>query len=317
MNVIFVGTSAFAVPSLERVIASAHEALAVITQPDKPRGRGREIQISPVKEVALAHGIPVLQPEKIGAPESVEQIKALGQIGAMIVVAYGQKINKELLDWPAYGVVNVHGSILPKYRGAAPIQQAIICGEQQTGVTTMLMDEGWDTGDILLQKSIDIGADINAGDLAQELSIIGADLLVQTLDGLEDGIVNPIPQDDELATSARSLQREAGAIDWSRAAFDLVNLIRGCTPKPGAFTRINGALIKVWKARIDSLNDKHGEPGEVLNADRDGLVIAAGEGTVRLLEVQPESRQRMSAIDYLRGANLSKGDRFELRFEMK
>ncbi|MCE5199403.1 MAG: methionyl-tRNA formyltransferase [Armatimonadota bacterium] len=316
MNVIFAGTSPFAVASLERLIASAHDVLAVITQPDKPRGRGRGMQITPVKEVALAHGIPVLQPEKISAPESVAQIKSYGPIGAMVVVAYGQKISSELLEWPEHGVVNVHGSILPKYRGAAPIQQAVIEGETQTGVTTMLMAEGWDTGDILLQKNIDIPPDENAGELSQRLAVIGGDLLIETLNGLEEGLISPIPQDDELATMARSLRRDAGVIDWRRGAAEIVNLIRGCTPKPGAFTKLHSAMIKVWNAAIEESDGAQGEPGSVVKADKDAVVIAAGNGSVRLIDVQAESRQRMSAADFTRGAKLRPGDMFEVWFKM-
>lgn len=317
MKVIFTGTSDFAVPSLERVIASAHEVLAVITQPDKPKGRGLEMQISPIKQVALAHSIPVLQPEKIGAPESIEEIKKLGEIGTMIVVAYGQKIPGDILDWPKYGVVNVHGSILPKYRGAAPIQQAIIDGEKQTGVTTMLMDEGWDTGDILLQRAIDILPDTNAGDLFDELSIVGADLLVETLDKLEDGLISPIHQNSEQATLAKSLPRDAGVIDWSKDAGDIVNLVRGCTPRPGSFTKVKNTVIKVWLACPDGADEKLGEPGEVIKADEHGILVAAGTGAVRLVEIQPESRKRMSAADYLRGSGLVTGDRFDIHFEMQ
>lgn len=317
MKVIFAGTSPFAVPSLEALIASAHEVLAVITQPDKPRGRGREMQITPVKGIALAHGIPIMQPEKISSPESMDEIKAYGSIGSFVVVAYGQKIPKVLLEWPKYGVVNVHGSILPKYRGAAPIQYAVIQGEQQTGVTTMLMDEGWDTGDMLLQEALDIGPDENAGELSERLAILGAKLLVRTLNGLEMGSINPIPQDNELASMARSITRDGGIIDWIQAAFDIVNRIRGCSPRPGAFTKYNGILVKVGRARVDQLEGHLGEPGEILKIDQTGVVIAAGEGSVTLLEVQPESRKMMNAADFARGSKLTVGSRFEVRFEFE
>ena len=316
MKVIFTGTSEFAVPALEAVIASAHEVLAVVTQPDRPKGRGGHVQVSPVKEIALAHSIPILQPEKISDPEPIGEIRKLGPIGAMIVVAYGQKIPTELLEWPRYGVVNVHGSILPKYRGAAPIQHAIIAGEKTTGVTTMLMDEGWDTGDILLQESVDIAAGENAGELSDRLALLGARLLTRTLDGLETGAINPIPQDDELATLAHSLKRDAGAIDWSAPADAIVNLIRGCTPKPGAFTGHNGALIKIWRTAVDRADGLQGAPGEVIRVDHEGFVIAAGSGSVRLVEVQPESRKRASAAEFAHGSRLKPGDRFEARFEM-
>lgn len=318
MNIIFTGTSEFAAASLEAIIASPqHDLLAVVTQPDRPKGRGREMQITPVKEIALAHSIPILQPEKISDPESIAQIKELGPIGAMIVVAYGQKIPSELLEWPSYGVVNVHGSILPKYRGAAPIQYAIIMGEKQTGVTTMLMDEGWDTGDILLQESIDILPNENAAELSTRLALLGARLLVRTLDGIEMGTINAIPQNDELASAAHSLPRDAGVIDWSLASSDISNLIRGVTPKPGAFTRINGVQVKVWSAVVDKQDDRMGELGEIINIDNDTLCVAAGTGSVKLIELQPESRQRMSAAAFAHGGKLVKGDRFDVRFELE
>ncbi|MGC8862057.1 MAG: methionyl-tRNA formyltransferase [Armatimonadota bacterium] len=313
MKTVFAGTSEFAVPSLEALIASAHEVLAVITQTDKPSGRGGRVHMSPVKEIALAHSVPVLQPERIADPSAIDEIKALGPIGALVVVAYGQKIPRELLEWPRYGCVNVHGSILPRFRGAAPIQHAIIAGEKVTGVTTMLMDEGWDTGDILLQESVEILPEEDAGTLSHRLSLLGARLLVRTLDGLEMGTINPIPQDDELASFAPSLRREYGAIDWSAPADVIVNLIRGCTPKPGAYTQRGSTLVKVWRAAIEQAGGRCGEPGEVNRVDQDGIVVAAGEGSVRLIEVQPESRKRVSAAEFARGARLKSGDRFEVR----
>lgn len=312
MEVVFVGTSDFAVPLLEALIASAHEAVAVVTQPDRPRGRSGKPQMTPVKEIALAHSIPVLQPERLRKPEAIDEIKQCGAIGAMIVAAYGQIIPPELLSWPKYGCINVHGSILPKYRGAAPIQHALMAGEKQTGVTTMLMDEGLDTGDILLQKALDIGPNESYGELSQRLAWLGAELLIRTLNDLEDGTVAAIPQDDELATEARSLTREAGAIDWSQSADEVVNVVRGCTPRPGAFTRLCDAQIKIWKAVVSSRDAEKGTPGEIIAIDQEGIEVAAGSGSVRLLEVQPESRKRMSAADFARGG-LRVCQRFDLR----
>jgi len=310
LRVIFVGTSSFAVPSLEALIASAHDVVAVVTQPDKPKGRGREMQMPPVKVIALAHSIPILQPEKIRRPEAVAEIKEFGPVGAMVVAAYGQIIPGDLLSWPHYGCVNVHGSILPKYRGAAPIQHAIIAGEKQTGVTTMLMDEGLDTGEILLQEAVDIGPNENYGELSERLAWLGARLLIRTLNGLEDGEIAPIPQDDELASQARSLTRDAGAIDWSQSADGVVNLIRGCTPRPGAFTKLCGTQIKIWSAVVLAREGAKGVPGEIVAIDKDGIEVAAGSGSVRLIEVQPESRKRMSAADYARGG-LKAGQAFD------
>lgn len=311
MKVIFTGTTPFAVPSLEAVIASAHELLAVVTQPDKPRGRGREMRMSPVKEIALAHSIPVIQPDNIGDPGSAAEITGCGALGAMIVVAYGQKIPPELLNWPKHGVINVHGSILPKYRGAAPIQHAIIAGEKHTGVTTMLMDEGWDTGEMLLQEVIEIYPNENAGELGERLALLGAKLLIRTLEGLEAGTINPIPQDEQLASLARSLRRDAGVIDWSRASNDIVNLIRGCTPKPGAFAYLRGLQLKIWAVAVEVAGNNLGKPGQIIEIAKDGIVVAAGTGSVKLLDVQGESRRRMGASDFARGAELSTADRFD------
>lgn len=320
MRLVFVGTSQFAVPCLEAVIASPHDVLAVVTQPDKPKGRGQQMQLTPVKEIALAHSIPVLQPERISEAAAVAEIMSYGPVGAMVVVAYGQKIPSELLAWPAHGAINAHGSILPKYRGAAPIQHALIAGESTTGVTTMRIDERFDTGDILLQESVQIEPEENAGELSERLSLLGASLLVRTLDGLEQGTIAPIAQDPELASPARSLARDAGIIDWSRSASDIVNLTRGCTPRPGAFTRLNGVQIKVWRALVAtppcSEGQPNADPGTVVVISDDGIAVAAGEGCVTLVEVQPESRKQMSAADFARGGKVAVGDRFDVFFEM-
>jgi methionyl-tRNA formyltransferase len=315
MNIIFAGTSDFAVPSLEALIASPYEVVAVITQPDKPKGRGREVQMPPVKVVAQAHSIPVLQPEKMRDPASVEEIKAFGPVGLMVVAAYGQIVPRDLLDWPERGCVNVHGSILPKYRGAAPIQHALIAGEKQTGVTTMLMDAGLDTGDILLQGSLDIGPNENSGELTPRLAWLGAELLIRTIQGLEDGAIAPIPQDNELATVARSLKRDAGVIDWDRSADEIVSLVRGCTPRPGAFTKHGDTRVKIWSAVAVAHEGELGPAGQILAADNNGIEVATRSGSVRLIEVQPESRKRMSAADFARGG-VKVGDRFDVRFEM-
>ena len=311
LRLVFAGTSEFAVPSLEALVASPHEVIAVVTQPDRPQGRGREVQVSPVKQVALAHSIPILQPEKIRDPASVADLKEVGPVDVFVVAAYGQIIPKDLLDWPKCGAVNVHGSILPKYRGAAPIQHALIVGEEQTGVTTMMMDAGLDTGDILLQEPVDIYPDEDAGELSKRLAILGSRLLIRTLDGLENGTINPIPQDDDLATVARSLPHDAGLVDWSLGSSDIVNRIRGCTPKPGAFARLHGAQMKIWKAVVNDSDANFGKPGQVTSINADGIVVATGSGSLQLKEVQPESRKRMSAADFARGAKLAVGDGFD------
>ncbi|MDH7601592.1 MAG: methionyl-tRNA formyltransferase [Armatimonadota bacterium] len=315
LKIVFAGTSEFAVPSLCALVASEHDVLTVITQPDRPSGRGGKLQMTPVKEAALAHGLLVLQPEKISEPEFVTSLKELGSVDAMVVVAYGQKIPSDILRWPKFGVINVHGSLLPKYRGAAPIQHALIAGEKTTGVTTMLIDEGWDTGPILLQREVEILPDENAGELSQRLAEVGAQLLLETLAGLEQGTINPVSQDHSLATYAPSLKSNAGLIDWSASAEAIINLVRGCTPKPGAFTSRNGLLLKVWRARAEEVDASLGSPGEIMAVDKDGIVVAAGQGMVRLLEVQPASRRKMSAAEYALGARLKPGDRFDLTVE--
>lgn len=312
LKVVFAGTSEFAVPSLEALMASDHHVLVVITQPDKPSGRGGRLQMTPVKQVALERNLPVLQPEKVSDPEFIAYLKCLGPVEAMVVVAYGQKIPSEILFWPKFGVINVHGSLLPKYRGAAPVQHALIAGENRTGVTTMLIDEGWDTGPILMQREVEILPEENAGELSQRLAKIGADLLIETLEGLERGTITPIPQDHSIATYAPSLKSDTGLIDWSTSAETIVNLIRGCTPKPGAFTSRNDSLLKVWRARVENLDLQPESPGEVVAVDREGVVVASGRGLVRLLEVQPASRRRMPAADYALGARLKPGDRFDI-----
>lgn len=299
MKLLFAGTSQFAVPTLEHLIASKHEVLAVITQPDKPKGRGKSLNTSPIKDIALSHNIPVLQPIKINSPESIQEIKSF-DVDTIVVVAYGQKIPKTLLEWPKYGMVNVHGSLLPKYRGAAPIQHAIIAGENETGVTTMLMDEGWDTGDMLLQQSLNINSDENAAELASKLSIIGAKLLIETLQKLETNGITPIPQDNATASYAPSLKPDAGVIDWNQPAINIVNLIRGCTPKPGAFTEIFNIKTKIWTAKhLENLANS--SVGEIVEINKEGIVIAAGDGCILIKELQPESRKRMLAIDFARG----------------
>ncbi len=317
MKVIFAGTSEFAVPSLEHLISYSDEVVAVITQPDRPRGRGREIHSSPVKTIAESHGIPIYQPENIKSPESIERVKSFGKVGALVVAAYGQIIPGELLRWQSYCAVNLHASLLPKYRGAAPIQHAIIAGEQQTGVTTMCMDEGLDTGDILLQETVDIFPDETAEELTQRLALIGAKLLLSTLEKLEEGTISPISQNENLATYAKSLSSDAGDIDWSHSARDIHNLIRGVTPKPGANTSFRGSKIKIWRSGIAELSGRFANPGVILAVNNDSIIVATGEGAVKIIELQPESRKRMSASSFAKGANIHPNDNFEVKFVSK
>ena len=309
MKIVFAGTSEFAIPSLEALVEVGHDVALVVTQADRPIGRGRHIGQTPVKESALSLGLELFQPERISSPESLERLFSIGDIDVFVVVAYGQKIPKSLLEWPRLKVVNVHGSILPQYRGAAPIQQAIIDGCKSTGVTTMLMDEGWDTGAILLQDGFDINPDENADELSRRLAKIGAKLLVRTLDMLQDGKLEPIPQDNSQATYAYSLKRDAGAIDWRMTARQIVNRIHGCTPKPGAFANLGDYQIKLWASAAvsEQCND---EPGVIVAVDADGVKVATGSGIVLLQELQPESRKRMLAAEWARGSKIVPGTSF-------
>jgi len=309
MKIVFAGTSEFAIPSLEALAEAGHDVALVVTQADRPIGRGRHIGQTPVKESALALNLELYQPERISSPESLERLFAIGDIDVFVVVAYGQKIPRSLLEWPKLKVVNVHGSVLPQYRGAAPIQQAIIDGCKSTGVTTMLMDEGWDTGAILLQDELDINPEENADELSRRLAAIGAKLLVRTLDLLQNRKIEPIPQDNSKATFAYSLKRDAGAIDWRMTAGQIVNRIQGCTPKPGAFANIGDCQIKLWLSTVES-DQSSAEPGTIIAVDADGVSVATGSGIVLLKELQPESRKRMLASEWARGSKIISGAKF-------
>lgn len=311
MRILFMGTSSFAAPTLDAIVKAGHEVVAVVTQPDRPSGRGKGIHISPVKQLATDLGLPLFQPEKIREPSAVDVIRSYEPLDAIVVAAFGQIIPQTILDIPKYGNINVHGSLLPKYRGAAPIQHAIMAGETKTGVTTMLMDAGLDTGDILLTREVEIGTQETAGELQDRLSIIGAELLIQTLERLEKGSIKPQPQDNSQATIAKSIKREDGRIDWRMRAVEIVNLVRAFAPRPVAYTSIDGKLLKVHKAETSPATEGGMEPGKVVEIKRDGIIAATGEGFIRLIEVQPENRQRMNAAEFARGARLEIGTYFE------
>jgi methionyl-tRNA formyltransferase len=306
MRIVYMGTSPFAVPSLQALVDAGHEVVAVVTQPDRPKGRGRGYHMSPVKELALELGLPIFQPEKIREESAVEQIRSYGQLDAIVVASFGQIIPQAILNMPKYGNINVHASLLPKYRGAAPIQYAVWMGETTTGVTTMLMDAGLDTGDILLMREVEIDPHENAGELEERLSMIGAELLIETLSGLERGEIVPRPQDHEKATVARSIKREQGRIDWSKPAKDIVNLIRAFTPRPGAFTKFDNTEIKTIQAEFGPAVEKKA-PGEIVEITKDSIIVLAGEGSVRLIELQPENRKKMNAGEFARGARIAVG----------
>ncbi len=307
MKTVFLGTPGFAVPTLERMVADGHEVTAVFTQPDRPKGRGQIPAPPPVKEAALRLGLPVFQPERIRRPEVVEQ---LGEFKAevMVVVGYGQIIPQSIIDLPPHGIINVHASLLPRYRGAAPIQWAIANGETVTGVTTMRIDAGLDTGDILLMRETEIGPEETAPELASRLAVMGADLLSETLRALEAGTLNPQPQDHSQATYAPILKREDGLIDWSRPAQEIFNRCRGFLPWPGIYTYFRGQLLHIWKAR-PAQEKALGEPGALRAAKRRLLAACGGDTVLELLEVQIEGRKRMSAADFLNGHRVAENER--------
>jgi methionyl-tRNA formyltransferase len=303
------GTAAFAVPSLEALLKAGHELLAVVTQPDRPQGRGLTLRPTPVKQVALAHDLPVLQPERARDPEFVAGLADLAP-ELLVVVAYGQILRPVVLDLPRLGCINVHASLLPELRGAAPIQWAVIRGYRETGITTMFMDPGMDSGDILLRAVEPIRADDTAGSLSERLAPLGARLLLDTLEAVGRGEARRLPQDHENATYAPLIGRDDAAVDWAQSAEAVRNRIHGCNPVPGAYASRAGRMLKLWRAEIAAVPTR-GEPGEVLVLDSAGPVVATGDGTIRLLELQPESRPRVTGAEFIRGYRLAAGDRFE------
>lgn len=303
---VFMGSSTFAVPSLECLLARHHRVLAVVTQPDRPRGRGQQISPSPVKAVALAHQLPVLQPVSAKEPRFFAQIAAFAP-DIIIVVAYGQVLPATLLSIPPRGCVNVHASLLPKFRGAAPIQWALMRGERVTGITIMLMDETLDTGPVLLQSEIPIDPTDNAHTLHDRLAVRGADRLLQALDCMAAGVVKPVPQDHRQATYAPKLRKEDGIIRWEQSAITLANLIRGVTPWPGAFTTHAGTPLKICRAHAIAVAEAT-RPGFIARLDAHGAWIETGAGYLILEEVQPPGRRAMDIAAYARGHALRLGD---------
>jgi len=303
MRIVFMGTPEFAVPTLDRLLETGHNVALVLTRPDRPRGRGGKLASPPVKEAALRLGLPLLQPERVRGPEVVDLLRAL-ETDAIVVVGYGQIIPQAIIDLPRYGIINVHASLLPKYRGAAPIQWAVANGEPFTGVTTMRINAGLDTGDMLMKYETPIGPDEDALHLGGRLALVGADLLVKTLAALEARTMTPIPQNDGEATLAPILKKEDGLISWSLPACAVANRSRGFLPWPGTWTWFRGQIFHVWRARV-------AEPGEgpcgALIVDRRRLLVQCGAATrLELLEVQPEGRKRMSAEAFLNGAKLDR-----------
>ena len=312
MKIVFMGTPDFAEKSLEAVYNAGHEILAVVTNPDRPKGRGMKMVASPVKEFAVSKDLKIYQPEKVRKNvEFIEEIKKI-EPDVICVVAYGKILPKEILEIPKFGCINVHGSLLPKYRGAAPIQWAVINGEKVTGVTTMYMDVGMDTGDMILKEETEIVPDETTGELWDRLAKIGADLLVKTLEQIENKTAPRIPQGEDFSM-APMLDKEMSKIDWeSKTAQEIKNLVRGLNPIMGTYSYLNGKKIKIWKVDVVEADNENVKNGTVLKSDsKDGLYIKAKAGVIKVLEIQGENAKRMNIQDFLRGNQIEVGSIFE------
>lgn len=305
MKIVFMGTPDFAAMALEKLVSAGHEITLVVTQPDKEKGRGKQVQKSDVKLVAEKYDIPVFQPVKIKTEESVEILRGY-EADIFVVAAFGQILSKEILDMPKYGCVNIHASLLPRLRGAAPIQWSIIDGDEKTGVTIQQMDVGLDTGDILAVKEVEIASDETGGSLFDKLAIAGADLIVETLPLIEEGKITPVPQDESLSTYAKKLSKDMGLIDWNMPAVAIERLIRGCSPWPSSYSNIGGKSLKIWKAAV---TDTKSTPGEVSEVTKESITIGCGEGSLVVEELQLEGKKRMSVHDFLLGYHINVGDK--------
>ncbi len=314
MRLVFMGTPEFAVPCLQALQEKGYQVIRVFTQPDRPAGRGKKLKGSPVKSIAESLKLPVYQPEKIKSPEAIKVLKNL-QPECIVVVAYGQILSKEILEIPRLGCINVHASLLPQYRGAAPIHWAVTNGETKTGVTTMLMDEGLDTGDMLLKAEYEIAEDATTGEVHDVLSHLGADLLISTIRGLEEGNIKPVPQSGEFSY-APLLKREHEQIEWSWEANKIHNRIRGLNPWPGAFTFFRDEQVKIWQSRTMQIEVNESYPsqgevgGQIISLTERGLAVLTGKGLVEILEIQPAGKKRMSSRDFFNGRRGELGEVF-------
>lgn len=307
MKIVFMGTPDFAVGALEALIEAGHEITAVVTQPDKPKGRSKELQFPPVKECAVRHGIPVFQPKKIKTPENITELKRY-PADIYIVAAFGQILSQEILDTPKYGCINIHASLLPKYRGASPIQRVIIDGEKKTGVTIMQMDAGLDTGDMLYKKEVDISDEDTFETLHDKLMAAGGEAITEALTLLEKGELVPEKQDDSLSCYASRIEKEMGELDFNRTAEELDRLVRGMNPWPSAYTYFRGKQLKIWKAK-PSGNKVAAEPGRIAGFTKDFIEVSASEGTLLIYELQLEGKKRMSTHDFLLGIKPETGEK--------
>lgn len=305
MRIIFMGTPDFAVPALDALAEGGHQVIAVVTQPDKPKGRGKAVLMPPVKERALALGIPVYQPVRVREEGFIRQLEEM-EPDAMVVAAFGQILPEKILKLPRYGCINIHASLLPKYRGAAPIQWAVINGEKETGITTMMMDKGLDTGDMLERTVIPIEEKETGGSLHDKLSAAGGPLILSTLKKLEEGTLVPVPQTEENTCYAKMLDKAMGEINWNQEAEQIERLIRGLNPWPSAYTFLNGKTLKLWQAGVLA-QEYDGVPGQVIQAEKGELLIKTGKGTLKVQSLQLEGKKRMDADAFLRGCRIDAG----------
>ena len=309
MKLVFMGTPDFAAGALKAIVEAGHQVSAVVTQPDRPKGRGKEVQFSPVKEYALSQGLPVFQPTRIKTPEAVEELKKY-EAEVYVVAAFGQILSSQILHMPKYGCLNIHASLLPKYRGAAPIQWAIINGEKETGVTIMQMDEGVDTGDMLLQRAIPIEAQDTADSLHDKLMELGAGLIVESLQLLEEGRLTPVKQEEELATHVGKMDKAFGELHFDETAQSLERKVRGLNSWPSAYTFYKGKRLKIWESQaVDCKEAQKALPGTVLEVLKDSILVATKDGALRILQVQQEGKRRMTVKEFLLGCTIKTGER--------
>ena len=305
MKIVFMGTPEFAVPCLQKIIDEGHEVLAVVTQPDKPKGRGKKLAMPPVKELALKYNIDVYQPVKAREDSFVEKLKEINP-ELIVVVAFGQILPKSILDIPKFGCVNVHASLLPKYRGAAPLNWVIINGEEKTGVTTMYMDVGLDTGDMILKSEIPLDDEITAGELHDKMMVQGAEVLKDTIDLISKGEAPREKQNDEETCYSPIMDKSLGNIDWSKSATDIHNLIRGVNPWPSSYTTYDKQTMKIWKTKVlDKLSEK--TPGTILSVDKNGIEVSTGDKVLQISEIQMSGKKRMIVSEYIKGNDISTG----------
>lgn len=307
IRIVYMGTPDFAVEPLEAIIKAGYEVAAVVTQPDKQKGRGKEVKMTPVKECALRHGIPVFQPVKIKEPEAVAELEKY-QADLFVVAAFGQLLSEEILNMPEYGCINIHASLLPAYRGAAPIQWAVLNGEKESGVTIMQMDKGLDTGDMLLKRSVELSPTETGDSLHDKLMHLGAELIVEALSKLEKGELVPEKQKDELSSYAKKLTKAMGQIDWSKDAVSLERWIRGLNSWPSAYTFFGGRTLKIWEAQVAEENGaQKAEPGQVVSVSREGFTVACGQGALQILSLQLEGKKRVLTREFLLGYQVEPG----------